>query len=60
MKAAVLKNWLDLELCDIPVPVPGENEALIKEYLHEILIIIVLFIIILSAIYIKIKKPFSS
>ena len=30
MKAAVLKNWLDLELCDIPVPVPGENEALIK------------------------------
>ena len=38
----------------------GENEALIKEYLHEILIIIVLFIIILSAIYIKIKKPFSS
>lgn len=30
MRAAVLKNWLDLELCDIPVPVPGENEALIK------------------------------
>ena len=30
MKAAVLKNWLDLELCDIPVPGPGENEALIK------------------------------
>jgi len=30
MKAAVLKNWLDLELCDIPVPVCGENEALIK------------------------------
>ena len=30
MKAAVLKNWLDLELCDIPVPVPNENEALIK------------------------------
>ena len=30
MKAAVLKTWLDLELCDIPVPVPGENEALIK------------------------------
>ena len=30
MKAAVLKNWMDLELCDIPVPVPGENEALIR------------------------------
>ena len=30
MKAAVLKNWLDLELCDIPMPVPNENEALIK------------------------------
>lgn len=30
MKAAVLKNWLDLELCDIPEPVPNENEALIK------------------------------
>lgn len=30
MKAAVLKNWLDLELCDIDMPTPGENEALIK------------------------------
>ena len=30
MKAAVLKNWLDLELCDVPVPVPGKYEALIK------------------------------
>ena len=30
MKAAVLKNWFDLELCDIPMPVPKENEALIK------------------------------
>lgn len=30
MKAAVLENWLDLRLEDIPVPVPGENEALIK------------------------------
>lgn len=30
MKAAVLKDWMDLELCDVPVPVPGENEALIK------------------------------
>ena len=30
MKAAVLKNWLDLELCDIPKPEPNDNEALIK------------------------------
>lgn len=30
MKAAVLKSWLNLELCDIPKPVPGDNEALIK------------------------------
>lgn len=30
MRAAVLKNWLDLELCDIPKPVPNDNEALIK------------------------------
>ena len=30
MKAAVLENWLDLRLKDIPVPVPGKNEALIK------------------------------
>ena len=30
MKAAVLKNWLDLELCDIDIPVPGKDEALIK------------------------------
>ena len=30
MKAAVLKNWFDLELCDIPMPVPNEHEALIK------------------------------
>ena len=30
MKAAVLKNWLELELTDIPMPVPNENEALIK------------------------------
>lgn len=36
----------------------GDNEELIKQYLHEILIIIVLFIIISSLIYIKIKKPF--
>ena len=30
MKAAVLKNWLELELTDIPVPTPEKNEALIK------------------------------
>ena len=30
MKAAVLKNWFDLELTDIPMPVPNEHEALIK------------------------------
>jgi 2-desacetyl-2-hydroxyethyl bacteriochlorophyllide A dehydrogenase len=30
MKAAVLKNWLDLELCDIDIPTPGKDEALIK------------------------------
>ena len=30
MKAAVLENWLDLRLEDIPVPTPDENEALIK------------------------------
>ena len=30
MKAAVLENWLDLQLKDIPVPVPSQNEALIK------------------------------
>lgn len=30
MKAAVLENWLDLRLKDIPVPVPSRNEALIK------------------------------
>ena len=30
MKAAVLKNWLNVELEDLPIPVPNENEALIK------------------------------
>lgn len=30
MKAAVLKNWLDLELCDVDIPTPGPGEALIK------------------------------
>lgn len=37
----------------------GENEALIKEYLHQILILILLCVLILSLIYIKIKKPLS-
>ena len=30
MKAAVLKNWLDMEMTELPIPVPAENEALIK------------------------------
>ena len=30
MKAAVLKNWFDLKLTDIPMPVPTDGEALIK------------------------------
>ena len=30
MKAAVLKDWFDLELKDVPVPTPGPDEALIK------------------------------
>lgn len=30
MKAAVLENWFDLQLKDIPIPVPGKDEALIK------------------------------
>jgi len=30
MKAAVLKNWLELELTDIPMPETNEHEALIK------------------------------
>ena len=30
MKAAVLKDWFDLELTDVPVPTPGPDEALIK------------------------------
>lgn len=34
----------------------GENEALIKEYLHEILIGICVFVVLASVIYIKIKK----
>ncbi|ELM9573302.1 DedA family protein [Campylobacter upsaliensis] len=36
----------------------GENEDLIKEYLHQILLFILLFVFIASLIYIKIKKPF--
>jgi len=30
MKAALLKNWLELEMCDIPKPVPNAKQALIK------------------------------
>ncbi|MEB2813877.1 DedA family protein [Campylobacter upsaliensis] len=37
----------------------GENEDLIKEYLHQILLFILLFVFITSLIYIKIKKPFT-
>ncbi|EQA3988635.1 DedA family protein [Campylobacter upsaliensis] len=36
----------------------GENEDLIKEYLHQILLFILLFVFIAGLIYIKIKKPF--
>ncbi|EKC8781836.1 DedA family protein [Campylobacter upsaliensis] len=37
----------------------GENEDLIKEYLHQILLFILLFVLLASLIYIKIKKPFT-
>ncbi|EAK1592042.1 DedA family protein [Campylobacter upsaliensis] len=37
----------------------GENEDLIKEYLHQILLFILLFVFIAGLIYIKIKKPFT-
>lgn len=30
MKAAVLESWFDLQLKDIPIPVPDKDEALIK------------------------------
>ena len=30
MRAAVLKNWFDLELCDIPVPEIGNDDVLVK------------------------------
>ena len=30
MTAAVLKDWFQLELTDVPMPVPGPDEALIK------------------------------
>ena len=30
MKAAVLESWLNLQLKDIPIPIPGKDEALIK------------------------------
>ncbi len=37
----------------------GENEELIKAYLTQILIVIIIFIVLASLIYIKIKKPFK-
>lgn len=37
----------------------GDNEELLKSYLHEILIALLVFILIISLIYIKIKKPFK-
>ncbi|MFK0434939.1 DedA family protein [Campylobacter jejuni] len=37
----------------------GQNEELIKTYLTQILIIIIVFVILASLIYIKIKKPFK-
>ncbi|XTO85921.1 DedA family protein [Campylobacter coli] len=37
----------------------GENEELIKAYLTQILIVIIIFIVLASLIYIKIKKPFA-
>lgn len=36
----------------------GQNEELIKTYLNQIFIIIVIFIILASLVYIKIRKPF--
>lgn len=30
MKAAVLQSWVNLELCDINMPVPDQREALVK------------------------------
>lgn len=37
----------------------GENEALVKEYLRQILIFLVVFVLIASVIYIKIKGSFA-
>ena len=37
----------------------GENEALLKAYLHEILIAIIAFVMLLSVVYILVKKPFA-
>ncbi|HDZ5065005.1 TPA: DedA family protein [Campylobacter jejuni] len=37
----------------------GQNEELIKTYLTQILIVIIVFVILTSLIYIKIKKPFK-
>ena len=37
----------------------GENETLLKAYLHEILIAIIAFVGLLSVVYILVKKPFA-
>ena len=37
----------------------GQNEELIKQYLKQILLIILAFVFVLSLVYIKIKKPFK-
>ena len=37
----------------------GENEALLKAYLHEILIALIAFVVLLSVVYILVKKPFG-
>ncbi len=37
----------------------GENEEVLKVYLHEILIAIIAFVVLLSVVYILVKKPFA-
>ena len=37
----------------------GENEEVLKVYLHEILIAIIAFVVLLSVVYVFIKKPFE-
>ena len=37
----------------------GENEEVLKVYLHEILIAIIAFVVLLSVVYILVKKPFG-